>query len=353
MVNPKKLGQIALPPLQPDHVLVRMLAAPVNPSDINAIQGVYPVPLVPATCVADNTPVSVPGFEGVAEVVAIGDRVAYPHAPQLGDWVIPNTAGFGTWRAHAVVPATDVAVVRRAKSDSPLHVAAAASLSVNPTTAYRLLRDFAHLNEGDTVVQNAGNSAVGRYVIQLARSMGVRTVNLVRDRADLDSLAADLTKLGATAVLRDGTGELRAYMRDQSVAAKVAFNSVGGKSATELLRALGPGGTHVTYGAMAREPMAVPASLLIFKDVRIRGFWMTEWKKRASVEERDAMMRDLVDKFASGELVTPHLNEIAVPAVGEEGEDEVEKVVQAIAEAGTGYLGKKQMLVFAAPSHDA
>ncbi|KAJ3363692.1 hypothetical protein GGF32_003728 [Allomyces javanicus] len=351
MVNPKNLGQIALPPLQPDHVLVCMLAAPVNPSDINAIQGVYPVPLVPATRTTDNAPVSVPGFEGVAQVVAVGDRVTDPHAPQPGDWVIPDTAGFGTWRAHAVVPATDVAVVRRANSDSALQVAAAASLSVNPTTAYRLLHDFAHLEEGDTVVQNAGNSAVGRYVIQLARSMGVHTVNLVRDREDFDVLADDLTRLGATAVLRDGTGELRAYMRDHAIAAKVAFNSVGGKSATELLRALAPGGTHVTYGAMAREPMAVPASLLIFKDVRIRGFWMTEWKKRASAQARDAMMRDLVDKFASGELVTPHLNEIAVPKA--EGEGEVEKVVQAIAEAGTGYLGKKQMLVFAAPSHDA
>ncbi|KNE58721.1 hypothetical protein AMAG_04273 [Allomyces macrogynus ATCC 38327] len=206
-----------------------MLAAPVNPSDINAIQGVYPVPLVPATCVTDNTSVSVAGFEGVAQVVAVGDRVTDAHAPQPGEWVIPDTAGFGTWRAHAVVPATDVAVVRRAGSDSALQVAAAASLSVNTTTAYRLLRDFANLEAGDTVVQNAGNSAVGRYVIQL-------------------SVAA----------------------------AKVAFNSVGGKSATELLHALAPGGTHVTYGVMTREPMAVPASLLIFKD-----------------------------KFANGELVTP------------------------------------------------
>lgn len=33
------------------------------------------------------------------------------------------------------------------------------------------------------------------------------------------------------------------------------------------------GGTLVTYGAMSKQPLAIPAPLLIFKDLRFRGFW--------------------------------------------------------------------------------
>ena len=53
-------------------------------------------------------------------------------------------------------------------------------------------------------------------------------------------------------------------------APRLALNCVGGKSATELARSLAPGGTMVTYGAMARMPIQLPTSLFIFKDI-VRG----------------------------------------------------------------------------------
>jgi trans-2-enoyl-CoA reductase len=62
-----------------------MLAAPINPSDINRVQGVYPVrPPLPA---------AVAGYEGVAQVHALGSAVARPLSP--GDWVIPFPPSFG------------------------------------------------------------------------------------------------------------------------------------------------------------------------------------------------------------------------------------------------------------------
>jgi mitochondrial enoyl-[acyl-carrier protein] reductase / trans-2-enoyl-CoA reductase len=56
----------------------------------------------------------------------------------------------------------------------------AATLAVNPSTAYRLLHDFTKLKRGDVIIQNAANSMVGQAVIQLAREMGVITINVVR-----------------------------------------------------------------------------------------------------------------------------------------------------------------------------
>ena len=58
----------------------------------------------------------------------------------------------------------------------------AATISVNPFTADRMMLDFAELKEGDWIVQNGANSGVGQNLIQLARIRGFKTVNIIRDR---------------------------------------------------------------------------------------------------------------------------------------------------------------------------
>ena len=57
-----------------------------------------------------------------------------------------------------------------------------------------MLKDFVSLKPGDCVLQNGSNSAVGQAVIQIARTLGVTTVNVVRDREDIDSLKQRLTE---------------------------------------------------------------------------------------------------------------------------------------------------------------
>ncbi|XP_032245520.1 enoyl-[acyl-carrier-protein] reductase, mitochondrial isoform X5 [Phoca vitulina] len=191
-------------------VHVKMLAAPINPSDINMIQGNYGfLPKLPA----------VGGNEGVGQVVAVGGSVT---GVKPGDWVIPASAGLGTWQTEAVFSEEALISI---PSDLPLQ--SAATLSVNPCTAYRMLMDFEQLQPGDCVIQNASNSGVGQAVIQIAAALGLRTVNVVRDR---------------------------------------------------------PGGTMVTYGGMAKQPVIASVSQLIFKDLKLRGFWLSQWKKDHSPE---------------------------------------------------------------------
>lgn len=64
----------------------------------------------------------------------------------------------------------------------------ASMFNVNPCTAYRMLKDFVALKPGDTVIQNGANSAVGQLVIQLCKIWGIKTVNIVRDRPDIENL---------------------------------------------------------------------------------------------------------------------------------------------------------------------
>ncbi|XP_040323073.1 enoyl-[acyl-carrier-protein] reductase, mitochondrial isoform X2 [Herpailurus yagouaroundi] len=250
-------------------VHVRMLAAPINPSDINMIQGNYGLlPKLPA----------VGGNEGVGQVVAVGSSVT---GVKPGDWVIPANAGLGTWRTEAVFSEEALIGV---PSDIPLQ--SAATLSVNPCTAYRMLMDFEQLQPGDSVIQNASNSGVGQAVIQIAAALGLRTVNVVRDRPDIQKLTDRLKSLGAEHVLTEEElrkPEMKNVFKDMPQP-RLALNCVGGKSATELLRHLAPGGTMVTYGGMAKQPVIASVSQLIFKDLKLRGFWLSQWKKDHSPE---------------------------------------------------------------------
>uniref|UniRef100_A0A7R9H0L5 Enoyl-[acyl-carrier-protein] reductase, mitochondrial n=1 Tax=Timema poppense TaxID=170557 RepID=A0A7R9H0L5_TIMPO len=280
-----------LPSPKSYEVLVRMLAAPLNPADINTIQGVYPAkPPLPA----------VPGNEGVGEILSVGSDVKNLRP---GDRVIPKEASaWGTWRSHAVSDAQ-----RLSKIPKEIGIVEAATMSVNPSTAYRMLKDFVKLSAGDTVIQNGANSAAGQNVIQLCNVWGLISVNIVRDRPNIDELKIFLKNLGATHILTEQELSKTDIFKSKAVSkAKLALNCVGGKSAVEVLRQLDHKGVMVTYGGMSREPVTLPTSSLIFKDISARGFWMSRWtKEHQGTQEQETMQRDIAQLLIDGKLRAP------------------------------------------------
>ncbi|ELU05261.1 hypothetical protein CAPTEDRAFT_127074 [Capitella teleta] len=293
--DPRRVLRLTSTPVpDPGHgeVLVRMLASPINPSDINMIQGVYPQrpPFLPA----------VAGNEGVGEVVETGPGVEYL---KTGDWVVPDKFCWGTWRT--LVIGREVSLIRVPR-DVPL--ADLAILSVTTGTAYRMLKDFEHLEPGDVVLQNGANSAVGKALIQLASHFGLQTVNVVRDRPDMDALVSELKRLGATHVIPD-TGlrsqETKDLMKSLP-APRLACNCVGGKQTVDLVRYLAEEGSVVTYGAMSKQPLFIPAGMFIFKDYRMRGIWVTKWYSDNPLVKRQAMWHELCELTKKGVLESPN-----------------------------------------------
>jgi len=266
----------------PGEVLVRILAAPLNPADLNTIEGTYGVkPALPA----------VPGVEGCG-VVETSNAPGF----QPGERVIFLRRA-ATWATHTTVAADSL--FKLPPSIDPVQ---AAMLKVNPATAWRLLHGFATLNHGDYIVQNLGNSAVGRCVIQLARDLGIRTVSFVR-RAEV---AAELHQLGAEHVFTDDEeGFSAAKTVLGGATAALAFNAVGGDSALRLMKLLRESATHITYGAMGRKPLTIPNGLLIFRDIRVRGLWVTRWVENAPAAEVHAIYQNLAELVATGQLVQP------------------------------------------------
>lgn len=261
--------------------VVQMLAAPINPADLNQIDGKYPVRFpLPAT----------PGFEGAGLVVDVGKNVKDLAVGALV--ILPHN--LGTWREAAAVKAGELVTVPPAID--PVH---AAMLKINPMTAWRLLHDYVDLKKGDWLIQNAANSAAGSAVIQIAHELGYKTINVVR-RAELID---ELRSKGGDVVFVDGE-DLREEVKSATGEApiRLGLNAVGGDSALRLANCLAPGSTLVTFGAMSLQPLKIPNGLLIFKDLRFRGIWINKWYDNATTEERMDAFRPLFEMAKRGLL---------------------------------------------------
>src|SRR5438477_11859645 len=153
-----------------DEVVVAMQAAPINPADLNAIEGKYPGKReVPA----------VPGFEGSGIISEVGRNISNGSVGSLV--ILPHD--IGTWREACAVNAKELVVV-----PSEIDPVQAAMLKINPLTAWQLLHGYVELKSGDWVIQNAANSAAGRAVIQIAHALGYKTANVVRREALIEEL---------------------------------------------------------------------------------------------------------------------------------------------------------------------
>lgn len=300
-------------------ILVKMMMSPINPSDINMIEGTYfvqpPLPMIL-------------GNEGVGKIVDVGKDVK---GLNEGDWVIPTDTAFGTWQHYKVAEDEDVI-----KIPNDISVLSAATLSVNPCTAYRMLKDYVDLKRGDIVIQNGANSAVGISVIQLAKEWNIRTVNVVRNRPDFEKLKSYLMSLGADHVVTEDflrKPEMKTLMKDLGKKPQLAFNCVGGKCATELIRYLDYSGTMVTYGGMSRRPFMAPTGALIFKEVKLCGYWNTMWNQRnARGIARFEMLAELCRMIKEGKLSPPHCEFYTL-----------EEYKSAIRQATEGFKGGKMV----------
>lgn len=271
-----QVSDAPIPRPGPGELLLEMLAATVNPADLNVIEGKYgELPGLPSAI----------GNEGVGRVSALGEGTS---GFSIGDLVLPMRPG--TWTQHMIASGEDAV-----KLPAGLDIFQAAMLSANPPSAWAMLEDFVDLQPGDWIIQNAANSAVGRCVIQIARARGINTLNVVRRPELVDELKSE----GAEVVVQEGT-DLSDFPRS-----RLALNAVGGASALNLANALVDEGTIVTYGAMARQPLKIPNGLLIFRNLSFRGFWLRRWKDKISRERFEATMTTLAQLSLEGRLRIP------------------------------------------------
>ena len=108
-----------------------------------------------------------------------------------------------------------------------------------------MLNDFSKLKKGDVIIQNGANSGVGQAVIQIAKILDLKSINIIRPRkndSEQNELNDHLTRLGANLVVTEDKvrlPETQKLINELGESPKLGFNCVGGKSATNMSRLLG------------------------------------------------------------------------------------------------------------------
>jgi NADPH:quinone reductase-like Zn-dependent oxidoreductase len=265
-----------------DEVVVEVEAAPVNGADVLFALGWFGVyPDVPAQM----------GAEGVGRVVEVGEQVD-PALVGRRVAILPSFR-FGTWATRTVVPAQNVVPVSEEADALQL-----AMLSVNPATAYALLHDYVELKPGDWIGLNLANSAVGHYVIALARRAGFKTLAVVRR----EDAAEQVRRLGADLVVLDGD-DLGQRVREALGEAKlrVLFEGTGDPGQiAQLVNAVEDGEAVVAFSSVTGQSPVVPLADLIYRGISLRSFFILSWLRNTPREQLERVYGELSQLIAEG-----------------------------------------------------
>lgn len=143
---------------------------------------------------------------------------------------------------------------------------------------------------------------VGRCIAQLASERGIKTLNIMRKTNSADEDVVTLKSYKNSIVENYETLSSHSFRKQFGKSVKLAINCVGGSSVDDMARLLEDGGTVVTYGAMSRRPITIPSSMFLFRDIRFRGFWLQQWNKEHTLEERKQMYNTLLNLMKDKKL---------------------------------------------------
>jgi len=280
-------------------VLVRMLASPINPSDLMMVRGVYSYsPTLPAT----------PGFEGVGVVEENGGGVIGWF--QKGKRVAVASQKAGCWAEYVVIPAKQAVPI-----PASLSLEQAASAFVNPTTAYVMTQRVLNVPSGEWLLQTAAGSVVGRMVVALGKHFGFRTINVVRrsdQKRELETLGGDVI------VATDDEDLVEAAMKSTNGAGvKFALDPVGGETGSAVTRSLGHGGRLLVYGSLSFQPTCFSPRDMLTKEVTIESFALGRFMQRLNLIQKLGVIREVNSLTSSGLLVSPEGNKFPLDRIRE------------------------------------
>ena len=279
-------------PLAPGQVRIGVEATSIHAGDLKNIAGErIMVRHVKGGANLEVPLPQVPGIEGVGRIIE--------KAPDVTDFELGQRVFLpiqcGSWREAVVADAATLVA-------APEGDAVQLSLIVNALTGDLALRDIVSLSAGDWVIQNGANSNVGRVIIPLARKRGIRTVNVVRR----PELVDELRELGGDVVLLDGE-DLAERVAEATGGAliELGLDGIAGAATSRLAECVADDGTIANYGLMSGEPCHIEPWMLMYKRIRLIGYYMGYNRRARSIDEQRAIMGELADAIVKGEISAP------------------------------------------------
>jgi NADPH:quinone reductase-like Zn-dependent oxidoreductase len=278
------IGDRPTPEPKANEVRVKTILASIHNHDLLTIRGQYGFkPEMPA----------IGGSEAVGIIDAVGSAVKNLKVGQR----VAAASVQATW-AEYFVAVEDMVFPMPDSLDDEM----AAQLIAMPLSALMLI-EFLELKSGQWVIHNAANGAVGKSLAMLATARGINTINVVRSSDAIEELEALGIKHNINTSDDDWKDQVKAILGDEKISA--AVDSIGGESSNDLLALLGHGGTLASFGIMSGKPMVLNPTHIIFKQATIKGFWGSKISQEMSVENKQRLVDELIERANNGNLKLP------------------------------------------------
>ena len=276
--------EISVPRQNPGQVLIRMAAAPINPSDIGFTKGSYSVQK------ADRV---VPGFEGSGIVVAAGSGI-FPRL-MVGRRVVCSTPSGGTWAEYLVVSAGKCFPLSK-----NLSFEAGSMLIVNPLTAVAFF-EIAKRGKHKAMINHAAAGALGQMILRMGQSRHIPVIHIVRREAQVELLRS----MGAEHILNstDADFDEKLHYISHQLKATLILDPVGGEQTLRLLNAGPSHSTALVYGSLSGVKNDPAAQTLTDSTKHIEGFYLPDWLRTKNILQVLWKLRQ-VQRLAANELHT-------------------------------------------------
>jgi len=286
------VSEIPVPKPGKGEVLIKMIASPINPSDLAFLRGGYgPEKKFPV----------VPGFEGSGVVVAsgggflpklrMGKTVACASKPKKN----------GCWAEYMVTSAASCVPLPAGVSPEQ-----GSMMFVNPMTALAFF-DIHQLFSKEMgkkvgIINTAAASALGQMIIKLANRKNIQLISVVRREEQIEMLK----KAGAEYVLNSEAPGFEDSLKTLTTQldVKLVFDAVGGKLSGKLFNAMPPGSRMFIYGKLSDDDSAFNPSGFISEEKQVHGFLLNHWLKNSGLLKKLKTI-NTVKKLLANDLGSP------------------------------------------------
>lgn len=259
-----QVQHVAVPEPGPGQVLVKVAAAPVNPSD----DGVWKMERIQTA-----TPI---GIECSGTVVATGGGLL---ANNIFGKNVAASPGSGAYAEYVTANVSQVFEL-----PSEVSVESGCSFFINPFTALAML-EVIRESGGHGFVHTAGASQLGQMLVKLCKLEGVTIVSVVR-RADQKDRLVQLGAEEKHVIITDDAGEWKKTFKRvlSETKIKFAFDAIAGKMTGDIFTLLPPGGALWVYGRLSDQDISGVQPLdLIYRGKKLHGFMVTSWIMNAGI----------------------------------------------------------------------
>jgi NADPH:quinone reductase-like Zn-dependent oxidoreductase len=263
-----------------DDVLVKVIARPIHPGDIQILSALpQGGPVEPIS----EGGLRVPGFEGVGTILRLGTNAKAAKRFSEGQRVA-FFPGKGSWAEYVVVRYNSLLPVPSEISDQ-----IAAQMLINTITASVLIKAGHNSLKGPItlpvyILQNAAASGVGRLLTQVALDRGVRPIRLVRSHQSAEKLQSALP---GPPVYSTSDSNWKEQVREALGGHKleVAFDAIGGKAIDDLAEVVDDGGTIINFGSLGSN-MGTNIYSLAPNNVALKSVSIMSWFRLTQDEKQ-------------------------------------------------------------------